>query len=80
MSSLCNFFQIDKTVEATSDALGEMHRQWNIEMMRMANNEVDGLSGQASCNSIKNSSEDLEMYYIAVCSIKWIWIVTSCQF
>lgn len=57
--------EIDKTVEATSDALGEMHRQWNIEMMRMANNEVDGLSGQASCNSIKNSSEDLEMYYIA---------------
>ena len=70
MSSLCNSFQIDKTVEASYDALSEMHRHWDIEMMRLANNEVESLSGQASCNSIKNSSEDLEIYYIAVCSVK----------
>lgn len=57
--------EIDKTAEATFDALGEMHRQWDNEMMRMANGEIDNMSGQGSCMSIKNSSEDLEMYYIA---------------
>ena len=35
-------------------------------MMRMANGEIDNASGSASCTSIKNSSEDLEMYFIAV--------------
>jgi len=43
-----------------------MYRQWDSEMMRMANGEIDSASGSASCASIKNSSEDLEMYYIAV--------------
>lgn len=57
--------EIEKTAEATSDALGEMHRQWDSEMMRLANGEIESSSGQASCVSIKNSSEDLEMYYIA---------------
>lgn len=51
---------------AASDALSEMYRQWDIEMMRLANGEVDSVNGTASCQSIKNSSEDLEMYYIAV--------------
>ena len=37
-------------------------------MMRMANGEIDNVSGSASCASIKNSSEDLEIYYIVVCS------------
>ena len=36
-------------------------------MMRLANGETDPANGAASCQSIKNSSEDLEMYYIAVC-------------
>ena len=36
-------------------------------MMRLANGEIDSANGLASCQSIKNSSEDLEMYYIAVC-------------
>ncbi|KAJ7351127.1 SLIT-ROBO Rho GTPase-activating protein 3 [Desmophyllum pertusum] len=57
--------EIEKTSEATSDALGEMHRQWDNEMMRLGNGEIDTLTGSASCQSIKNSSEDLEMYYIA---------------
>ena len=35
-------------------------------MMRLANGEIDSVNGTASCQSIKNSSEDLEMYYIAV--------------
>lgn len=43
-----------------------MYRQWDNEMMRMANGEIDNASGSASCTSIKNSSEDLELYFIAV--------------
>ena len=43
-----------------------MHRQWDNEMMRLANGEIDSVNGTASCQSIRNSSEDLEMYYIAV--------------
>lgn len=43
-----------------------MHRQWDNEMMRLANGETDPANGAASCQSIKNSSEELEMYYIAV--------------
>lgn len=35
-------------------------------MMRMANGEIDNASGSASCTSIKNSSEDLELYFIVV--------------
>ena len=35
-------------------------------MMRLANGETDPNSGAASCQSIKNSSEELEMNYIAV--------------
>ena len=34
--------------------------------MRMANGEIDNASGSASCTSIKNSSEDLELYFIVV--------------
>ena len=45
-----------------------MHRQWDNEMMKMANGEIDNVSGTTSCTSIKNSSEDLEMYYIVVCT------------
>lgn len=56
--------EIEKTAEATSDALSEMYRQWDNEMMRMANGEIDNASGSASCTSIKNSSEDLELYFI----------------
>lgn len=43
-----------------------MYRQWDNEMMRMANGEIDNASGSASCTSIKNSSEDLELYFIVV--------------
>ena len=43
-----------------------MHKQWDNEMMKLANGEVDSVNGTASCQSIKNSSEDLEMYYITV--------------
>lgn len=47
-----------------------MHQQWDNEMMRMANGEIDNITGIASCASIKNSSEDLEMYYITVCLLQ----------
>lgn len=40
-------------------------------MMRLANGEVDSSSGIASCQSIKNSSEELDMYYILVCKLKY---------
>jgi len=33
----------------------------------MANGEIDSANGTASCQSIKHSSEELEMYYITVC-------------
>ena len=48
-----------------------MHRQWNNEMMRLANGEVDSSSGIASCQSIKNSSEELDIYYISVCKLNY---------
>ncbi|PFX15089.1 SLIT-ROBO Rho GTPase-activating protein 1 [Stylophora pistillata] len=57
--------EIGKSAEATSDALCEMHRQWDNEMMKLDNGEVEPAAGTASCQSIKNSSEDLELYYIA---------------
>lgn len=50
-----------------------MHRQWDNEMMRLANGEVDSSSGIASCQSIKNSSEELDMYYIMVCKLKYMY-------
>ena len=35
-------------------------------MMKVANGAVDPVAGLGSCHSIKNSSEDLEMYYMTV--------------
>ena len=35
-------------------------------MMKVANGAVDPVAGLGSCQSIKNSSEDLEMYYMTV--------------
>ena len=63
----CYFIlQIEKTVEATSHALVEMHRQWDSEMVKLASGENDMSIVSASCASIKNSSEDLELYYVTV--------------
>ena len=59
--------QIQKTVEATSDALKNMHIQWDSEMTRMLNGDCDANTGTQSCASIKNSSDDLEIYYMSVC-------------
>ncbi|EDO46865.1 predicted protein, partial [Nematostella vectensis] len=56
--------EIHKTVEATADALKEMYKQWDLEMNKMANGETDMVTGVMNCQSIKNSSDDLEMYYV----------------
>ena len=47
-------------------------------MMKLANGEVDSVNGTASCQSIKNSSEDLEIYYIAVWKFTLVNLSVSC--
>lgn len=47
-------------------------------MMRLANGEIDSVNGTASCHSIKNSSEDLEMYYIAVWKFTRVNLFVCC--
>lgn len=62
-------FQINKTVEATSDALKNMYKQWDSEMSKIASGKIDASVGALSCQSIKNSSDDLELYYLSVSDI-----------
>lgn len=62
-------FQIYKTVEATSEALKNMYKQWDSEMSKIASGKTDAAAGVSSCQSIKNSSDDLELYYLSVSDI-----------
>ncbi|KAK3728742.1 hypothetical protein QZH41_002667 [Actinostola sp. cb2023] len=58
--------EIQKTAEATSDALKNMYKQWDNEMIKMASGQVEMSQGMISSQSIKNSCEELELYYVSV--------------